>query len=86
VLTDEEIARLDEQDPATAGDGGFQNFLVSLQERLRRGTKELKLSDDDLEKIPRYAFDYKQGGWEERLKAIFGRELGPNLGREIEPE
>jgi hypothetical protein len=33
-------------------------------------------------RIPKYAFDYKQDGWEDRLKAIFSRTLGPNLGRE----
>lgn len=56
--------------------------MVDLQAALRRPTKELKLSDDDLDRISKYAFDYKQGGWEDRLKGIFGRTLGPSLGRE----
>ena len=83
VLNDDEIALLDKQDPATAKDGGFQGFMVDLQQRLRRGTQELKLTDGDIERIAQYAFDYKQGGWEDRLKAIFGRHLGPNLGRDV---
>lgn len=83
VLSDAEIALLDEQDPTSRGDGGFQRLMVDLQAALRRPTKELKLSDDDLDRIPKYAFDYKQGGWEDRLKGIFSRTLGPNLGREV---
>ena len=82
VLNDAEIALLDEQDSSSRGDGGFQRLMVDLKAGLRRPTKELKLSDDDLERIPKYAFDYKQGGWEDRLKGIFSRTLGPNLGRE----
>jgi hypothetical protein len=82
VLNQQEIAVLDEQDPSTRGDGGFQRLMVDLQNRLRRSTSELKLTDDDLQRIPQYAFDYKQGGWEDRLVRIFGRTLGPSLGRE----
>ena len=82
VLNDAEIALLDEQDRSTAKDGGFQNMLVGFQSRLRRGTSELKLSDDDVDRIARYAFEYGNGGWEDRLIGIFGRVLGPNLGRD----
>ena len=81
-LTTREVAELDRQDPVTANDGGYQNFLVSLQNRLDRESLELHLDCSDLEKIPRYAFDYAQGGWQDRLVRIFGRELGPELGRE----
>lgn len=80
-LLKSEITELDQQDPATAGDGGFQSLLVSLQERVDRITGELSLSDNDLERIQRYAYDYKQGGWQDRLERIFCRELGPTLGR-----
>lgn len=81
VLTPDEVAVLFRQDPATRDDGGFQGFLVRLQEKTNRATGEITLDDEDLERIPRYAFDYKQGGWEDRLKAIFGRGLGEGLGR-----
>lgn len=40
------------------------------------------MSDKDLDDIQRYAFDYEQGGFEGRLLSIFGRVLGPKLGRE----
>lgn len=69
------------QDTATHTEGGFQSFLVRLQGRTDRDTGALILAASDLEKIPRYAFDYGNGGWENRLKSIFERHLGPRLGR-----
>ncbi|WP_349934744.1 site-specific DNA-methyltransferase [Acetobacter sp. A11-2] len=81
ILTQDEMKLLLQQDPSTRQDGGFQSLLVSLQERLNKTTGELTLENSDLERIPKYAFDYHQGGWEDRLKDIFGRNLGPKLGR-----
>jgi len=81
TLNPNEIELLGRQDPITEGDGGFQKLLVELQYLLNRKTGALSLSDEHEEKIPRYAFDYKNGGWEDRLKGIFSRTLGPNLGR-----
>jgi len=81
TLIPPETEALDRQDPATEHDGGFQQLLVELQGLLNRSTGALALSDEHEEKIPRYAFDYKNGGWENRLRAIFSRTLGSNLGR-----
>jgi len=81
LLNDEEIEVLDRQDPATERDGGWQSLMVDLQGRVNRATGEITLQDVHEERIPRYAFDYKNGGWENRLKSIFQRTLGPNLGR-----
>lgn len=81
VLNPSEIAELDKQDPATASDGGFQGLMVSLQGRVDRTTGQLRLTADDLRRIPMYAFDYRNGGWEDRLKRAFGRTLGSKLGR-----
>lgn len=81
VLNEAEYEVLLRQDPTTRDNGGYQRFLVSLQERTNEQTMELELTDEDLEKIPRYAFDYGQGGWEDRLIHIFGRHLGASLGR-----
>ena len=68
---------------AVRGQGGFQAFMRRLQEQYRRGSQELKYTDDDLKNIPHYASDFPGGGgWEDDLKAIFSRHLGPNLGRE----
>ena len=82
VLNADEITALDQQNPSTAGDGGFQRFIVGLQQKLRRGTSELILTDDDQEAIAHHAFDIGQGGFQTRLVKIFGRTLGPQLGRE----
>lgn len=81
-LTLDEIRELNRQDPDTRRDGGFQSFMVRLQGNVNPATHDIRLDDDDLDDIPRYAFDYKHGGWETRLLAIFSRTLGPKLGRE----
>ena len=84
-LTADEIAALDEQEPFTANDGGYQGLLVKLQQQLDRNTNDLQLNDTDLDRIPRYAYDYRQGGWQDRLELIFGRTLGPGLRRNTPP-
>jgi hypothetical protein len=82
TLTPIELAELDRQDPATKGNGGYQRLLVNLQNKVDRLTRRLTLTSRDLERIARYAFDYGNGGWEGRLRRIFGRSLGSNLGRQ----
>ena len=79
TLTDAEMEILFRQDPATKDDGGYQSFLVSLQEKVDRETGIIDLTESDLEKIHRYAFHYGNGGWENRLVGIFGRVLGDRL-------
>lgn len=64
------------------GKGGFQSFMRRKQSEYRRGSQELPITDEDIDQIQRYAFDYEQGGWENDLKAVFSRHLGPTLGRE----
>jgi hypothetical protein len=78
-LTVGELAELNKQRPETAQDGGFQGYMVQLQYRANEDSGELEIGEEDLEKIPRYAFHYKNGGWEDRLKKIFSRTLGQNL-------
>jgi hypothetical protein len=80
-LNPEEIEVLMQQDPASESGGGYQKLLVTLQYLLDPATGTIETPDVLLERIPRYAFDYGNGGWENRLVAIFGRTLGPNLGR-----
>lgn len=80
-LTSKQIAALMSQDPAKSKRGGFQGFLVKLQKKYNPVARSLTLSAADLEKIPRYAFDYGSGGWETLLKEIFRDHLGENLGR-----
>jgi hypothetical protein len=51
-----------------AGEGGFQE----LMRRLQKGLNGLSLfvEDEDIPKIRRYAEDYKEGGFEDRLKPL----------------
>jgi len=80
-LNEEEKNILLRQDPATETDGGFQKLLVTLQYLVDENSGAIELPQVLLERIPRYAFDYGNGGWESRLKSIFSRTLGENLGR-----
>jgi hypothetical protein len=82
VLTRDEQRLLNRQAPTTESDGGFQGLLVRLRRKLEPETGQLPLDDEELERIPRYAFDYGNGGWESRLLGIFARTLGPSLGRQ----
>jgi hypothetical protein len=70
---------LHQQNPETKEDGGWQRLLVKLQEQFNLGSKEITLYPEDKERIKKYAFSYGNGGWEDRLKGIFGRVLGSNL-------
>jgi hypothetical protein len=81
VLTAPEMAELFLQPASTRGDGGYQGLLVGFQDKIDQTTGRLTLTQNDIERIGRYAFDYGNGGWENRLATIFGRTLGPKLGR-----
>jgi hypothetical protein len=81
ILQAGEIAELDKQDPSTEFDGGYQKLIVGLQRKIDRKTSELFLSDNDLEKIQRFALDYGNVGWKATLIGVFGRTLGQELAR-----
>ena len=68
---------------AVNGSGGFETFMRRLQKQFNPATQTIKLSPSDLDDIPHYAFDFKQGGWQTRLLKIFERSLGPGLGRAV---
>ncbi len=50
------------------GQGGYQSLLARLQSNINRNF--LRLTQDDCEKVVRYATQYGQGGFQERLKSI----------------
>lgn len=79
VLNVQEMEAPSRQAPETGANGGWQSLLVGIQQRCDRPTGRLQLRQEDLQRIPRYAFDYGNGGWEKRLTTIFHRHLGPNL-------
>ncbi len=81
TLNAAEIEILFRQDPLTKDDGGWQRLLITLQELTDQTTGEIEIPPRILERIQRYAFDYGNGGWENRLTSVFGRTLGPSLGR-----
>jgi hypothetical protein len=81
VLDDKELGELMRQEPGKERDGGWQALIGRLQKNADRSTGALILSAKDMEQIPRYAFKYGNGGWEDTLKTIFGRHLGPELGK-----
>ena len=83
-LNPSEIAELERQAPNTKANGGWQSLLVTLQCLVDRRTGRLVLNSRRLERIHRYAFNYRKGGWQRRLQRIFGRTLGPTLdGRQV---
>ena len=77
-LDQPEMQELLKQDPATEKDGGWQGLLVSSQKRLNKTTGHLTLTSYDLEQIKRYS-QYSAGGFQNRLRKIFGRTLGANF-------
>ena len=80
-LNKAEIDVLFEQDPSSEKNGGWQGLLVRLQRSVDTDTGVIKISGRDLVRIPKYAFDMGHGGWQGKLISIFGRTLGPKLGR-----
>jgi hypothetical protein len=76
-----ELEAIDHQDSEAESDGGWQDLLAGLRQKVDRATGCLHLDARDLEQIPRYAFDCGNGVWEARLLAAFERVLGPRLGR-----
>lgn len=77
ILDSVEQAQIFRTRPNERGRGGFQSFMVSLQGRIRQG--QLVLTQEDLEKINRYAH-YDNGGYEGRLRKAFGRHLPDVFG------
>jgi hypothetical protein len=76
-----EIAALMEPDTTSGGNLGWDSLLVRLQADLNQTTGDLPISDSDLERLARYAFDHGKSEWEARLTTVFARHLGPKLGR-----
>ena len=64
-LTSEEAALLSRPGE---GEGGFQSFLRSVQERIEGNT--VTLSRSDIEKVVRYSTQYGEGGFQDRIVAL----------------
>lgn len=72
-LSKEEYGELCRQDDISWNKGGFQRYLVELKHRVNKRTRELRLHQDDLERICRHKAHARRGGWQSRFKKIFGR-------------
>ena len=62
-------------DTSTNGSGGFQSLISSLQSCVDEDDETIELDADDVEQIIRYANCYGNGGWEDKLAAIFGSDV-----------
>ncbi len=71
TLSEKEYDLLMKEPKETKGKGGFQSFLVGLQYRINHDTRELELTDNDVDKIIKYGTRPKEGGWQQRLRTIF---------------
>jgi hypothetical protein len=71
-LSKEELAELMRQDPTQRDRGGFQRFLVGLQSRVNKQTRKLEVSEADMDRIMRHGMEPKKGGWQARIRKIFG--------------
>ncbi len=70
-LTKEQLAELMKHDPSKRTRGGFQRFLISLQFRVDRRTRELTLSPADIDIILQYGSQPSSGGWQRSIRRIF---------------
>lgn len=75
VLNRDEYNELLKQGIETRKRGGYQRLLVGLQFRIDRQTRTLLLTDNDLDKIHRYGQGPEKGGWQSRIRKIFGRHI-----------
>jgi hypothetical protein len=74
-LSKEEFAELMRVDPATRERGGFQRLLVSLQLKVDRRSRILSLSGWEVELLVRYGRKPFAGGWQARIRRVFGQHL-----------
>lgn len=74
-LNQGELSTLFSQPPETKSNGGFQALLVKLQTKVNQLSGTIVLSDHDIERIFRYTWKYRNGGWQNMLCNIFGRTL-----------
>ncbi len=59
---------IEELKKPVVGSGGFQSLLRKLQGQL--AGRSLSLDRDDLSRLVHYTTDYREGGFQDRLKAL----------------
>lgn len=66
------------KDAQINGHGGFQSLCRGIAERMGRG-RVLKLEPNEFRRIVRYASDYGEGGFQQRLRKIVTQWVNQNL-------
>lgn len=77
-LTPQEVAHIFRTPPSDKHKGGFQGFMVKLQSQANQETGEIELTREDIARIRRQGTT-GSGGYQSRMRAIFGRLLGKKL-------
>jgi hypothetical protein len=62
----------------TKGSGGWQSLWLALQRNFDKAAGDIKLTPELRARIHKYYHDYGSGGWQNRAKQVFRREL-PHL-------
>jgi hypothetical protein len=76
-LSSDEVANLfDEQN--TKGTGGWQSLFGALQKKFDKEHGNILLTPEHRARIYQYYHSYGGGGWQDRIKRVFRREL-PHL-------
>ena len=71
-----ELARDGSEEPMKADGGGFQHFVIHLRACVDYETGVITLCDADIGRIVRYvAYADGDGGYESKLRKVFGRVL-----------
>jgi hypothetical protein len=70
-LTKDEFKEVMRRDPRTRARGGFQRFLIGLQFRVDRTTREITLSPSDIDMILKHGSTPKKGGFQWSIRKIF---------------
>jgi hypothetical protein len=70
-LTRAELNELMRHDPSTRDRGGFQRFLISLQDRVDLKTRELTLSANDIDTVLKHGAQPQKGGWQRSIRRVF---------------
>jgi hypothetical protein len=76
LAKDEIDELLDES--ATRGTGGWQSLWLALLKKFDKAKGTIRLTPELRAKIYRYYREYGQGGWQNKVKRVFSREL-PHL-------
>lgn len=76
-LSGDEVRELFDE-MTTKGTGGWQSLFGSLQKNFDKAHATIKLTPEQRARIYHYYRSYGGGGWQERIKRIFRREL-PHL-------